>query len=147
MPSPLHLPPPAFLFHSLTFCPPFVFPPFFFPFFFNFFHSLIFFPGLKTLRFRPCTLWERIIEHCIMLDSPLSCIMRLIPKFLSSFALATLSIFFFSFPLIFLLLLPFLLYSFSFHFLSPSPSPFLSSPLPYATLPFFSFFFDFLSWP
>ena len=82
-------------------------------------------------------------------DSLLSCIIGLIPKFLSSFALASLSIFFISFPLIFLLLLHFLLYSsflflpfplfLPFSFLYPFPFSF-----PFPFLPYSSFFFTLL---
>ena len=91
-------------------------------------------------------------------DSLLSCIIRLIPKFLSSFALAPLSVFFFSFPLIFLVLLPFLLYSSFVFFFSLSPFPSLLLPFPFPSpslsLPFsfpfpfpFPFSFSFLSLP
>ena len=65
-------------------------------------------------------------------DSLLSCIIILIPKFISSFQLAPLSIFFIYFPVIFLLLLPFSLYS-SFLFL---PFPIF---LPFPLLFFLSF--------
>ena len=73
-------------------------------------------------------------------DSLLSCIIRLIPKFLISFALAPLSIYFFCFPIIFLLLLPFLLY-YSFLFLPfplfvPFSFPF-PFPFSFLSLPFF----------
>ena len=69
-------------------------------------------------------------------DSLLSCIIRLIPKFLSFFALVPLSIFFISFPLIFfssfiskfVLLFSSLFPPFSF----PSPSPSLLLPLPFS---------------
>ena len=66
-------------------------------------------------------------------DSLLSCIIRLIPKFLRSFALAPLSIFFISFPLIFFpLSFPFvLLFSFLFRLFPlflPFSFPFLSFP-------------------
>ena len=80
-------------------------------------------------------------------DSLLSCIIRLIPKFLNSFALVPLSIFFhFLSPHIFSLLL--LLFSFLFPpfplFLSLSfPFPFPFS-FPFFSFPFFSLFFDFL---
>ena len=49
-------------------------------------------------------------------DSLLSCIIRMIPKFLSSFALAPLSIYFLSFPLPFLLSFPSLFPFFPFFF-------------------------------
>ena len=65
-------------------------------------------------------------------DSLLSCIIRLIPKFLSFFALVPLSIFFISFPLIFFPLLA-NLYSYSLFFFPPFPI-FLLLPFP---LPFF----------
>ena len=74
-------------------------------------------------------------------DSRLSCIIRLIPKFLSFFALVPLSIFFISFPLIFFsfFISKFVLL-FSFLFL---PFPFsFSFPFPF---PSFSLCFDFLS--
>ena len=78
-------------------------------------------------------------------DSLLSCIIRLIPKFLSSFALAPLSIFFISFPLSF----PFVRSYFLFFFLPFTFPPFPSLLLPFPSLPFpsFSLFFDFLPWP
>ena len=67
-------------------------------------------------------------------DSLLSCIIRLIPKFLSSFALAPLSIFFISFPLSF----PFvLLFSFLFSSLYLSPFSFPSPSFSFPSLPFF----------
>ena len=102
----------------------------------------------------PCENYKRFYAP----DSLLSCIIWLIPKFLSSFALAPLSIFLFSFSLIFFLL--FFLYSFFFLFPFPFPlfSPFFPfsfpfsypffSPSPSFLLPFPSFsLFDFLSWP
>ena len=77
-------------------------------------------------------------------DSLLSCIIRLIPKFLSSFALVPLSIFFISFPLIFFSSFS---YSYSFLFLPfPLFLPF-SFPFPFPfSFPFFSlpFFFTLL---
>ena len=85
-------------------------------------------------------------------DSLLSCIIRLIPKFLSSFALVPLSIFSFPFPSYFFPPSLANLYSyflffflpFPFSFLSPFPS-LLPFPLPFL-LPFpcFSLLFDFL---
>ena len=77
-------------------------------------------------------------------DSLLSCIIRLIPKFLSSFALVPLSIFFISFPLIFF---SFFSYSYSLFFFLPFPFSFPSPSLsPSLSFPFssFSLFFDFL---
>ena len=73
-------------------------------------------------------------------DSLLSCIIRLIPKFLRSFALAPLSIFFISFPLIFFpLSFPFvLLFSFLFR-LFPLFLPFS---FPFLPFPSFLLFFD-----
>ena len=64
-------------------------------------------------------------------DSLLSCIIKLIPKFLSFFALVPLSIFFISFPLIFFPSSLANLYSYSLFFssLSPFPSPSLSPSL------------------
>ena len=75
-------------------------------------------------------------------DSLLSCIIRLIPKFLSFFALVSLYIFFISFPLIFfsffiskfVLLVSSLFLPFSLFLPLPLPFPF----------PSFSLFFDFL---
>ena len=72
-------------------------------------------------------------------DSLLSCIIRLIPKFLSSFALVPLSIFFISFPLIFfpsfiskfVLLFSFLFPPFPLFFPFSFPFPFPSISLPF----------------
>ena len=84
-------------------------------------------------------------------DSLLSCIIRLIPKFLSFFALAPFSIFFFSFPLIFLLLLhlflffSLLLLPFPLFLPFALPFPLLIPPfsfLPSLSLPCFSLFYD-----
>ena len=80
-------------------------------------------------------------------DSLLSCIIRLIPKFLSSFALVPLSIFFISFCHIFFS--PSFAFVFFFSFFSPFPLFLLFSfpfPFPFSFLPFplFSLFFDFL---
>ena len=73
-------------------------------------------------------------------DRLLSCIIRLIPKFVSFFALVPLSIFFISFPLICFPSLLANLYSYSLFFFLPFPFSF-SFPFPF---PSFSLFFDFL---
>ena len=73
-------------------------------------------------------------------DSLLLCIVRLIPKFLSFFALVPLSIFFISFPLIFFPSSLANLYSYSLLFFLPFP---FSFSFPFA-FPSFSLFFDFL---
>ena len=73
-------------------------------------------------------------------DSLLSCIIRLIPKFLSSFALVPLSNFSFPFPSYFFPPSLANLYSYSLFFFLPFPFPFsfLSSSLsPFPSLPFF----------
>ena len=119
---------------------------------FSFAFPLPFF-SFHSLRFCHPSLGENY-RRTYTPDNLLSCIIRLIPKFLISFALAPLSIYFFCFPIIFLLLLPFLLYysflflpfpfPFPFSFHSPSLSPSLSPSFPF---PSFSLFFDFLPWP
>ena len=77
-------------------------------------------------------------------DSLLSCIIRLIPKFLSFFALVPLSIFFISFPLIFFPSSLANLYSYSLFFFLPFPFSF-SFPFPFASLLFHSSFIFFPS--
>ena len=118
------------------------------PFSFAFPIPLPFF-SFHSLRF--CHPQVRIIEEYTP-DGLLSCIIRLIPNFLSSFALAPLSIFFISFPLIlFPPSFPFVKFSFLFlpfpfffpslfSSLFPSLSPSLSF-----SFPSFLLFFDFLS--
>ena len=69
-------------------------------------------------------------------DSLLSCIVRLIPKFLVFFALVPLSIFFISFPLIFFPSSLANLYSYSLFFFLPFPFSFFSPSLS-PSLPFF----------
>ena len=69
-------------------------------------------------------------------DSLLSCIVRLIPKFLGFFALVPLSIFFISFPLIFFPSSLANLYSYSLFFFLPFPFSFFSPSLS-PSLPFF----------
>ena len=73
-------------------------------------------------------------------DSLLSCIIRLIPKLLSFFALVPLSIFSFPFPSYFFPSSLANLYSYSLFFFFPFPFSF-SFPFPF---PSFSLFFDFL---
>ena len=76
-------------------------------------------------------------------DSLLSCIIRLIPKFLSSFALVLLSIFIISFPLVFF---PPLANLYSYSLLSPPFPLFLLFSFPFSfAFPSFSLFFDSLS--
>ena len=117
------------LLHSLPFFLPPPPPPF------SFALPLPFF-SFHSLRF--CHPWTRIIEEYTPLIVFCHVFIRLIPKFLNSFALPPLSIYFFSSLLIFLLLLPFLLY-FSF----PSLSPFPSLPFSFFTLLFPSLLFHF----
>ena len=112
---------PGLTFHFLFFC-------FFSPFSFAF--PLLFFFLLLTSFLPPLgENYKRIYTP----DSPLSCIIRLIPKFLNSFALAPLSIFFFPFPSFFFSFHSFctlLFFSFSFLFSFP-----FSLPFPFPFLP------------
>ena len=97
---------------------------------FSFAFPLIFF-SFHTLC--SCLPWARNYLKIYTPDSLLSCIIRLIPKFLSFFCIGSLVHFFISFPLIFFsfFISKFLLLFSYFSSLSPFPSPSLLPSLPF----------------